>query len=100
MNAPSEPILDIRGLRTIFRTRGGEITAVNGLDLTVAAGETVALVGEFGLGQIGDEPFGDAAADPQCRRNRGRQHPLQEQGRYSAGSRHPRRTADAENPRR
>ncbi|PSH68805.1 dipeptide ABC transporter ATP-binding protein DppD [Phyllobacterium brassicacearum] len=51
MNAPFEPILDIRGLRTIFRTRGGEITAVNGLDLTVAAGETVALVGESGSGK-------------------------------------------------
>lgn len=51
MNAPTEPILDIRGLRTVFRTRGGEITAVNGIDLTVGAGETVALVGESGSGK-------------------------------------------------
>lgn len=46
-----DTILDIRGLRTIFRTRGGEITAVNEIDLKVAAGETVALVGESGSGK-------------------------------------------------
>lgn len=48
MEQTAEPVLDIRGLRTIFRIRGGEITAVNNIDLTVAAGETLALVGESG----------------------------------------------------
>ena len=47
----SEPILRIEGLRTVFRVRGRQIAAVNGLDLTVAAGETVALVGESGSGK-------------------------------------------------
>jgi peptide/nickel transport system ATP-binding protein len=51
MGQTTEPVLDIRGLRTIFRTRGGEITAVNDIDLTVAAGETLALVGESGSGK-------------------------------------------------
>ncbi|MGR9438246.1 ABC transporter ATP-binding protein (plasmid) [Rhizobium leguminosarum] len=51
MEQTAEPVLDIRGLRTIFRTRGGEITAVNDIDLTVAAGETLALVGESGSGK-------------------------------------------------
>ncbi|MGO6908504.1 ATP-binding cassette domain-containing protein, partial [Rhizobium ruizarguesonis] len=51
MEQTAEPVLDIRGLRTIFRIRGGEITAVNNIDLTVAAGETLALVGESGSGK-------------------------------------------------
>ncbi|ULJ72417.1 ABC transporter ATP-binding protein [Rhizobium gallicum] len=51
MPQTADPILDIRGLRTIFRIRGGEVTAVNGIDLTVAAGETLALVGESGSGK-------------------------------------------------
>ncbi|MBB4437602.1 MULTISPECIES: ABC transporter ATP-binding protein [Rhizobium] len=51
MEQTAEPVLDIRGLRTIFRIRSGEITAVNDIDLTVAAGETLALVGESGSGK-------------------------------------------------
>ena len=51
MEQATEPVLDIRGLRTIFRIRGGEIAAVNDIDLTVAAGETLALVGESGSGK-------------------------------------------------
>ncbi|WP_378941938.1 ABC transporter ATP-binding protein [Mesorhizobium sp. ANAO-SY3R2] len=46
-----EPILDIRGLRTVFKVRGREIAAVNGIDLVVHPGETVALVGESGSGK-------------------------------------------------
>ena len=51
MIAPTEPILAIQGLETVFRNRGSEITAVAGLDLTIAAGETLALVGESGSGK-------------------------------------------------
>lgn len=43
-----EPILQIKGLRTVFRVRAREIAAVNGIDLAVHPGETVALVGESG----------------------------------------------------
>ena len=42
MNAP---VLDIRDLRTVFRVGGRELTAVADLDLSIAPGETVALVG-------------------------------------------------------
>ncbi|MBB3456065.1 peptide/nickel transport system ATP-binding protein [Rhizobium sp. BK313] len=51
MELTADPVLDIKGLRTVFRVRGGEITAVNDIDLTVAAGETLALVGESGSGK-------------------------------------------------
>ncbi|MDL2401933.1 ABC transporter ATP-binding protein [Rhizobium mayense] len=51
MELTTDPVLDIKGLRTIFRIRGGEITAVHDIDLTVAAGETLALVGESGSGK-------------------------------------------------
>jgi peptide/nickel transport system ATP-binding protein len=65
MDKPFEPILDIRGLKAVFRLRGGDITAINDIDLTIAAGETVALVGESGSAK--------------CRGDRRRQHSLQVQ---------------------
>ncbi|MGF7007892.1 ABC transporter ATP-binding protein [Aminobacter sp. BE322] len=46
-----EPILEVKGLRTVFRVRDREIAAVNGIDLVVHPGETVALVGESGSGK-------------------------------------------------
>ncbi|MFD1255131.1 Oligopeptide transport ATP-binding protein OppD [Devosia equisanguinis] len=45
------PILDIAGLRTVFRIGGADIAAVEDMELTIAAGETVALVGESGSGK-------------------------------------------------
>ena len=51
MRETADTILDVKGLRTVFRIRAGEMTAVNGIDLTVAAGETLALVGESGSGK-------------------------------------------------
>jgi peptide/nickel transport system ATP-binding protein len=45
------PILDISGLRTVFRIGGTDIAAVQEMELTIAAGETVALVGESGSGK-------------------------------------------------
>ena len=44
----SSPLLEIRGLRVSFATRGGELVAVDGIDLTVDANETLAIVGESG----------------------------------------------------
>nr|WP_064681667.1 ABC transporter ATP-binding protein [Rhizobium bangladeshense] len=51
MPQSADTILDIKGLRTVFRIRSGEVTAINGVDLSVAASETLALVGESGSGK-------------------------------------------------
>src|SRR5260370_38638057 len=44
-------LLDIRGLKTHFATDDGIVHAVDGVDLTVARGETVCVVGESGCGK-------------------------------------------------
>ncbi|MBU5636328.1 ABC transporter ATP-binding protein [Geomonas sp. Red69] len=44
-------LLEITGLRTEFRLKGGVLKAVRGVDLSVDAGETLALVGESGCGK-------------------------------------------------
>jgi peptide/nickel transport system ATP-binding protein len=49
--AARQPLLEIQGLRTVFTVRGTEIAPVTGIDLTIGAGETVALVGESGSGK-------------------------------------------------
>src|SRR5215467_10485639 len=43
--------LEVRDLSTTLFTRRGEMKAVDGLSLSVGAGETVALVGESGCGK-------------------------------------------------
>ena len=43
--------LEVRGLSTTLFTRRGEMKAIDGLSLSVGAGETVALVGESGCGK-------------------------------------------------
>jgi peptide/nickel transport system ATP-binding protein len=44
-------LLTIEGLRTTFRTQNGEIAAVDGVDLSVAKGRTLGIVGESGCGK-------------------------------------------------
>ncbi len=47
----TEPLLDIRGLKTHFKTDDGMVRAVDGVDVTVHRGETVGIVGESGCGK-------------------------------------------------
>ena len=46
-----EVLLDIRNLKTWFRTDDGMVRAVDGVDLSVHRGETLAVVGESGSGK-------------------------------------------------
>ena len=60
------PVLEVQDLRTTFSTARGEVRAVDGVSLRLAAGETLGLVGESGsgksvfgrtvMGLIGDGP--------------------------------------------
>ncbi|WP_354642173.1 ABC transporter ATP-binding protein [Kitasatospora camelliae] len=45
------PLLDVRDLHVEFRTRDGVAKAVNGVDYSVRAGETLAVLGESGSGK-------------------------------------------------
>jgi oligopeptide/dipeptide ABC transporter ATP-binding protein len=45
------PLIDIRDLRIEFTTYEGQFTAVDGIDLAIARGRTLGLVGESGCGK-------------------------------------------------
>jgi peptide/nickel transport system ATP-binding protein len=47
----AESLLEIRGLKTHFRTDDGMVRAVDGVDLTIDRGETIGVVGESGCGK-------------------------------------------------
>jgi peptide/nickel transport system ATP-binding protein len=49
--ASDAPLLDIRGLKTHFRTDDGMVQAVDGVDIRIGRGETVGIVGESGCGK-------------------------------------------------
>ncbi|WP_152363330.1 ABC transporter ATP-binding protein [Microlunatus speluncae] len=47
----SQPVLRLRGLRTRFQLEDGVVDAVEGVDLEIGRGETLAVVGESGCGK-------------------------------------------------
>lgn len=48
---PASPLLQVDNLQVHFNTPDGQVTAVNGLDFTLAAGEMLGIVGESGSGK-------------------------------------------------
>jgi len=46
-----QPLLTVSQLKTYFFTPGGLVKAISGIDFSIAAGETLALVGESGCGK-------------------------------------------------
>src|SRR3984885_9885044 len=47
----SSPVLDIRDLSVVYRTPGGDVRAVDHVNLALGAGEVVGLAGESGSGK-------------------------------------------------
>ncbi len=47
----AQPILDVKGLKTVFTTRGGEVHAVNSVSFDLRPGELLGVVGESGSGK-------------------------------------------------
>ncbi len=48
---PQSTVLEVNDLNTIFRTRDGEVHAVNHVDFSLATGELLGVVGESGSGK-------------------------------------------------
>jgi peptide/nickel transport system ATP-binding protein len=51
MSREASPLLQVRGLRTVFHAPDGAWAAVDGVDLSVGRGEVLGLVGESGSGK-------------------------------------------------
>lgn len=47
----SNPILEIKGMHTFFKTNQGQVEAIRGIDLHVEEGEILGIVGESGSGK-------------------------------------------------
>src|SRR5204863_6401132 len=51
MKNPAPALLEVRGLRTLFKGEQGEVRAVDGVDFRLERGRTLGIVGESGCGK-------------------------------------------------
>ena len=89
------PVLDVSDLRVRFNTDSGVVPAVNSVSFSLARGETLSLVGEFGFRQKRHQSR-DHAADANGANLRGqRQRRIARCRRSSEGSARFARSGDA-----
>ena len=50
-NMQQTPVLEVKNLRTAFRTEGGQVVAVDDVSFSVLPGQTIGIVGESGCGK-------------------------------------------------
>ena len=50
-NSSTQPLIEIKNLRKVYKTPAGDFTAVNGINVEVQRGEFVAIIGKSGSGK-------------------------------------------------
>lgn len=51
MQQAANPIIEISGLRKVFQTKQGDFTALDGIDLSINAGDIFGIIGLSGAGK-------------------------------------------------
>ena len=49
--APCKPLIRVKGLRKVYQVPGGEVVALDGIDLSIARGQIYGIIGMSGAGK-------------------------------------------------